>query len=300
MKALMSVRMLAILAGVATAAPLPASADGVRREMFQASGSPAVVGVISWPAERGTGPLPMVVILPDALGPDWRADAYVAWLGAVGLPVLEVDLQAVAEAAGPGASPPGLAATVAVIIRELSRDPRVIAGRIGVLGFGIGGRAALTAPPAPDGTDRIAARAMLYPGCIGLERDLLRYEIGVSAGSSPVLLMHGDSDAANPPPDCARAAAVLSQWGPVERVEIADTGYAWDRPAFSSEGPTMMPRPDGAGRIRAMPEPRLFEVSAIRVAHWLARALGTEGEAPPVDDRVFGPAARAAEPGARR
>jgi hypothetical protein len=55
-----------------------------------------------------------------------------------------------------------------------------------------------------------------------------------------------------------------------------------------------------AGRVRATPQPRPFEVSAIRVANWLARVLGMEGEGPVVDNRVFGRAPWTTEHGAGR
>jgi dienelactone hydrolase len=248
--------MIAALVAFAVTAAAAAEAGGDRPEPFQARGNAAVAGMLSLPWPHPEVPVPAVVILPDALGPDGRADAYALALAAAGLLVLEVDAASVAEAAGLGATPAGLAAAAALVVRELARDPRVLPGRIGVLGFGAGGRAALLAPAAADGSDGIAARAILYPGCIGL---------GAAAGAAPVLLLHGDSDPANPAAHCALVRA--------ERIELAGAGYAWDRPTFAAEGPALLPRPDGAGRVRSIRYPLHADRSANQVADWLARAL---------------------------
>ncbi|MBR0668673.1 hypothetical protein GXW71_30255 [Roseomonas hellenica] len=249
--------MSGVAAAIAAAAGATAAhADGGRPEPFQ-PGNPAVAGVLSLPSAPAGERMPAVVILPDALGPDGRADAYVLALNAAGLLVLEVHAEAVTEAA-------------AVAVQALARDPRVLPGRIGLLGFGAGGRAALLAG------DPIAARAALYPGCIGLEAELARQEAAIA---SPVLLLHGDRDAANPRAACAELVSALAIRARAERAEIAGAGYAWDRPGLGPEGPALLPRPDGAGRIRAAHDPRGQEDSVARVAAWMARALSTAGDA---------------------
>lgn len=239
-----------------------AHADGGPPEPFQ-PGNPAVAGVLSLPAGPAGGRRPAVVILPDALGPDGRADAYVLALNAAGLLVLEVHAEAAAEAAP-------------LAVQALAADPRVLPGRIGLLGFGAGGRAALLTPARAGGQDPIAARAALYPGCIGLEAELARRE---AAFASPILLLHGDRDAANPRAACAELTAALAIRVRAERAEIAGAGYAWDRPGFPAEGPALLPRPDGAGRIGAAHDPRGHEASVARVADWMARALSTQESA---------------------
>src|SRR3712207_287131 len=55
----------------------------------------------------------------------------------------------------------------------LAGDPRVDPTRVGALGFGIGARAVVLAPPREDGRDTFAARILLYPGC-GSLGDLVR------------------------------------------------------------------------------------------------------------------------------
>lgn len=242
-----------------------AHASGGSPEPFQ-PGNPAIAGVLSPPAAPAGGRWPAVVILPDALGPDGRADAYVLALNAAGLLVLEVHAEAMAEAAS-------------MIVQALAGDPRVLPGRIGLLGFGAGGRAALLAPVASVAGASIAARAALYPGCIGLEAELARREAAIA---SPVLLLHGDRDAANPRAACAELVSALAIRVRAERAEIAGAGYAWDRPGFPAEGPAQLPRPDGAGRIRAAHDPQGHEASVARVADWMARALSTQEGAPDV------------------
>lgn len=249
-------------AAIALGAAGAHAGDG-RLEPFQ-PGNPALAGVLSLPGAPAGGRLPAVVILPDALGPDGRADAYVLALNAAGLLVLEVHAEAVAGAAS-------------MVVQALAGDPRVLPGRIGLLGFGAGGRAALLTPARSGGRDPIAARAALYPGCIGLEAELARQEVAIA---SPVLLLHGDRDAANPRAACAELVSALSIRVRAERAEIAGAGYAWDRPGFAAEGPALLPRPDGAGRIRAAHDPQGHEASVARVADWMVRALAPAGDAP--------------------
>lgn len=239
-----------------------AHANGGPPEPFQ-PGNPTIAGVLSLPSAPAGGRWPAVVVLSDALGPDGRADAYVLALNAAGLLVLEVHAEAMTAAS--------------LAVQALARDPRVLPGRIGLLGFGAGGRAALLAPTAPGGQDPIAARAALYPGCIGLEAELARQEVTIA---SPILLLHGNRDAANPRAACAELVSALAIRARAERTEIAGAGYAWDRPGFTAEGPALLPRPDGAGRIRAAHDPQGHEASVARVTDWMARALAAAGAAP--------------------
>lgn len=230
---------------------VPAHATPVA-EPFPLRPHAAVTGVLSLPGASVEERAPAVLILPDTLGPDRRADPYVQALNAAGLITLEVDLEAIAEAAGLG-----LAEASLLVLRELARDPRVEPGRIGVLGFGAGGRAALQA----EGVQ--APIAALYPGCAGIAPR--------AAGST--LILHGAADAANAPADCARLAEAMRG---STRVEIAGAGYAWDRPSHGAEGPSLLPRPDGAGRIFATPHPQFWEQSVTAVSAWMVRALREE------------------------
>jgi dienelactone hydrolase len=117
---------------------------------------------------------------------------------------------------------------------------------------------------------------MLYPGCAALLDALSVTSPGAPAMRSPVLLLHGDADPANPPAACAALANALMETAPVRRVEYAGAGYAWDRPAFAVEGPALVPRPDRKGRIRAAPLPALADLSAAQVARFFARTLHDE------------------------
>lgn len=245
-------RLLAALLAALSFAPARAE----QAEPFPLHPHAAITGVLSLPRASAEERAPAVLILPDALGPDRRADPYVEALNAAGLITLEVDLESVAEAAGLN---PAEAATL--VLRELARDPRVESGRVGILGFGAGGRAALLA----EGMQ--VPLAALYPGCPG---------IAPQGNAGPVLLMHGAADAANTPADCARLAAARP--GSI-RIEIPGAGYAWDRPPHGAEGPSLLPRPDGAGRIVATPHPQFWEQSVPAVTAWMARALREEAAA---------------------
>lgn len=229
-----------------------------------------MTGVLMLPNDRLEGRRPAVILVADALGPDGRADAYLELLLDAGVVVAEITL--------PDAE--GSAAAVTDAARALARDPRVDPARIGVLGFGAGGRAALLAPRGRHGDDPVTARAALYPGCIGLAEALRAGSPGIAAGRSAVLLLHGNADAANPPDACAETAELLSHWAPTRHVVLSGAGYAWDRGAFPGEGSTLLPRPDGLGRVRTSPWPYLGHCSALAVADWFLEMLGLRSEMP--------------------
>ncbi|MBS7813527.1 dienelactone hydrolase family protein [Roseococcus pinisoli] len=228
----------AVLAALSMGAP---RAEGSER--FPPHDHPAIIGVLSLPHAPAEERAAAVLVLPDTLGPDRRADPYVDALNAAGLMVLEVDLEAVAETAQLS-----LTDAAALVLQELERDPRVVEGRIALLGFGAGGRAALQ-------VSGDVARVALYPGCAGLG----------PLPEAPRLIVHGDADAANRPEDCQRLGGA--------RTEIPGAGYAWDRPPHGAEGPVLLPRPDGPGRLPATPHPDFWDLSVPLVTTWLTREL---------------------------
>ncbi|MBR0650642.1 hypothetical protein GXW78_13280 [Roseomonas terrae] len=263
-RSLLAAALATVMAGSA-AAEAPPVAGGL------------IAGAVTSPATAARHRVPAVLILADAPGADARADGYVHELTAAGLLVMEADAHAIAEATGLPATEAGLAAAASLAVRALAHDPRAAPGRIGVLGFGEGGRAALLAVPDPTGADAIAARAVLYPGCIGLADTLRAHHPTIA---TPVLLLHGDRDAANPPAACAETAAVLAAWVPTERRQLAGAAYAWDRPAYGADRFALLPVPGGDGRIPGVPHQRLAAESAARVARWMARTLAPEAARP--------------------
>jgi dienelactone hydrolase len=189
---------------------------------------------------------PAILVLADGEAPDGRAAPYLDQLLGAGLAVLEMTTL-------PGDS-------LEAVLGQLARHPRVLGERIGLLGFGLGARQ-VAALPEP-----VAARALLYPGCEGLAP--------AAMPGQAVLLMHGDADAANPAPDCARLGEALTAAGAQLRLRLLPgASYAWDRPAFAGEGHARLPRPDGAGRIEAQAWPEMAAYSAAEVAGFFATSL---------------------------
>lgn len=225
----------------------------IRPEHFDGPG-PAT---LTLPASRRGGPVPAVALLHDSLGPDPRAEPYARQLLGAGIAVLEVLADPVAE--------PELRA----MLRALAADPRVDAARLGVLGFGQGAAAAMSAALP------VAARVLLYPGCAGLTETAAR-QAGGWAGA-PVLVLHGDADRASPPASCAAAVDALGRAGArVRRVLYRGASYAWDHPGFGAEGQVLLPAPEGAPgerRVKAQPWPALTAASAGTVAGYFAREL---------------------------
>jgi dienelactone hydrolase len=229
------------------AGELPEAEVLPRPEAMQA---PGVTGLLSLPPRVAKGParpLPAVLVLHDALGPDSRSETYTVQLLGAGIAVLDL----LAEA------PDGAvrAAAVAMLAADARIDPR----RIGVLGFGAGAATAAASP--------LPARVLLYPGCASLPRG--------EPIPGAVLLAHGGADAANPEAACAAAADALAAAGAqVRRVEYAGAGYAWDRPGFSIGERAMVPAPGGEGRVAVQPWPALTEMVAAQVAGFFASVLG--------------------------
>lgn len=192
------------------------------------------------PDRRG----PAVLVLHDALGADGQVALYADQLLGVGIAVLDL---LVNEENG---------ATAA--LAALAAHPQVVAGSVGVLGFGAGARLAASLPGP------LAARALLYPGCDTLP--------ALSLPGQAVLLLHGEADASNPPEACDRAAARLAG-AAVRRRGYPRAGYAWDYPGYPNEGSHLLPVADGSGRIRVQPWPDLAAQSAAEVAGFFATTL---------------------------
>jgi dienelactone hydrolase len=196
-------------------------------------------------------PWPAVVVLQDTLGPDGRSEAYAAQLAAAGIAVLDLisdgnDADRLVEAAA-----------------LLDRDPRIAAGRLGLLGFGAGGAAALAAPA------RFGARAALYPGC-----GTLPAEGYLPGPGEAVLLLHGDADPANRPADCEAVARGLAQPGAsIRRIAYRAATYAWDRPPHGLDARSLLPWPGRAQRVASRAWPELAAMSAAQVAGFFATHL---------------------------
>ncbi len=238
----------AAFAALAAIAPLSATAQERLAEpqanvlVFE---SGPVLGTLVLPV--GRRPAGVVVLLNDALGPDPRSALYMDQLIGAGIAVVQLMIDE------PDARSLGIA------IAALATDPRVETDRIGVMGFGHGARMALNLRAG------LVARALLYPGCDGLEA------LADTQAQDPMLLMHGSADEVNATDRCATAAAAMGRNGrPVRHLTYPDAGYAWDHPAYGLEQRIMMPRPDRAGRIAVAPWPELTIMSATQVTGFFA------------------------------
>lgn len=209
------------------------------------------------------------IAVHDAVGIDPRGWRYAEQLTAAGIAVLHLELyDTSADGAGPltegdAAAPTRLATAAATLVE----DPRFGGMRLGILAFGAAGETALRAAVAPGLGEHIAALALLYPGCATLR------DAAVAVPRSPVLLLHGDADPANPLADCAALAARLARGAPVRHIRYAGAGYAWDcrhpasrrwRPCPGPAAPPMAAGrpPAGDRRILGGAGRRLFRTHA--------------------------------------
>jgi dienelactone hydrolase len=214
--------------------------------------APVGLGRLVLPAHFGSpdAALPVVVVLPDALGEDGRAEPYVEALLSRGIAVLALGLDLPAEGGG------GSAAAARLAVDWASRDARLDAARIGLLGLGAGARAALGGGP---GRPVVA----LYPGCRGLEL----------AGAGSALILYG-TEAGD-----ASACAGLVAPSEVELRPIPGAGHGWDVVGTLWLAGVMLPDPAGNGRVRALPNPRATLDAAEMTADHFDAAFGASRSA---------------------
>ncbi len=187
---------------------------------------------------------PVVIMLPDALGDDGRAEPYVDSLLARGIATLALGLGedterpdgAVEPAAAPGAVAPARAWAEGAA-----------QGRVGVLGFGLGGRAALAGAAG-------LPVAALYPGCARLPQP-----------KGPAFVLQG-AEAAE---DCDALSG-----GAITLLLLPGAGHGWDAPGaiWPSPGP-LLPDPAGGPRLRARMDLDATLTAAEAVADWFEHWL---------------------------
>ena len=131
-----------------------------------------------------------------------------------------------------------------------------------------------------DGREASAARVLLYPGC-GSLFDLLQSPGGAAATApSPVLLLHGEDDPANPRAECGGLSAALGKRAPVRRISYRGAGYAWDLPRVGGNDFSWLPWPGGRGTILVRSWPALADLTEAQAAGFLAVVL-SRGPGPP-------------------
>ncbi len=207
-----AVGSVVLLCALALLLALPRSA---KADDAPSLSTPSGMASLILPPDRRTSPHPVVLILSDRTGADGREAPYVDYLLGAGIAVVTLGVDE-PERAAPLLTLPWLRAIA------LSIAPgRLDASRIGVLGFGGGGRAALAASAE-------VPVAALYPSCSGLPP---------SQSIAPMLLLHPD--------DPAEAAACRRVAPRPEAIWGATHG--WDHGQGLWEGgTTMLPHPDGS------------------------------------------------------
>lgn len=192
-----------------------------------------------------TGAPPLVILLPDALGEDGRAEPYVDSLLARGIATLALgvgaDPDTTRQATDPAASTAALAAALGWA-HGAGFDPATT----GVLGFGLGGRAALLG-----GVPAVA----LYPGCANLPEP-----------TGPALVLQGTEAAAACGEVVASAGMALEL--------LPGAGHAWDAPGaiWPSPGP-LLPDPAGGPRRQARADHAVTMRAAEATAAWFEAAF---------------------------
>ena len=193
---------------------------------------------------RGTPAAPVVFVLPDDVWDTRRARPCPAHLSISGAAVVELWFD---EDRRPGLAEARTA--VASAVEEFNLDP----SRVALLGFGTGGRLALSLA----GPDRPAAA--LYPACQGAP---------VPAADARVVELHPDE--ASEAQACAALVADLPA-GRSDRAS-AGAGHAWDAIGEPGAGRTLLPHPDDPDakrRLRAHPDGRATMHAAQAVSDFL-------------------------------
>jgi dienelactone hydrolase len=240
-----AVRMRAILVALVLAL---AGGAAAQETPWQAHRLPPPIGTALLLAPQGAAP-PLVILVPDALGADGRHEPYADSLLARGIATLllglgeEVDPAALSAAEDPASRPEAVA-----LARGWARDAGF--ARIGLLGWGAGGRAVLAEAAG-------LPAAALYPGCAGL----------ALPADGTVLLLHG-RDA----PGAGDCAAIPPR--PALDLRALEAGHGWDIPGaiWPSRGPRVRD-PAGSGFIPAATDPAVTLLAAEALAAWFEERL---------------------------
>jgi dienelactone hydrolase len=204
---------------------------------------PTPAGIAALVAPDDSAEAPLVIVLPDAIGADLRAELYVDSLLARGIATLRVglgfDQETTTDRVEPAASPTAIAPAL-----DWAMQAGFAPHRVALLGFGLGGRAVLA------GAEGLPAVA-LYPVCSGLHL----------ADGGPSLILQGADD--------AEACETLALPPGVTLMLLPNAGHAWDAPGaiWPSPGP-VLPDPAGNGLRRARTDGETTRAAAELVADW--------------------------------
>jgi dienelactone hydrolase len=264
-------RNVSVLVALATwiASALASAALAGPSEVFY--GASGVTGLMHHPSESDGLRAAAVLIVHDTFGLDGRGQVYITQLTRAGLIVLEVEIAA-SVLEGVSEPIPGeieAANLVARAAAALADDSRVDRRRVAALGFGLGARAVALAPDQMDGRHVFSARVLLYPGCGSLRDLVAASERRIPTIASPILLIHGEDEAANPSAACEALAAELGRTAPVQRISYEGAGYAWDLPQLSGGEYSGQPGPGDNRTIIVHPDPVLANLSAAQVTAFI-------------------------------
>lgn len=223
-----------------------------------------------WTPQRATA-MPAVVLVHDSLGIDRRAEPTVRHLLEAGIAALEVELDAISADGADSAAvfdPQAEAELFMRARRALAAAPGIDPARISALGFGRGAHA-VALRPVLDERDW-AARVLVYPACAALAG---APSPEPAASRAPVLVLHGDSGAGDPPRDCAALVSRLEDMGIAAGViHYPGAAHGWDLPLSGEQAVAFLPAPTGHGLLRAVAWPELAEMAAAQAAGFLAAA----------------------------
>lgn len=228
---------------------------------------PVTSATLTLPPGAGTGrALAVVMLLPDADGPGARSAIYGQRLLENGVALLEPDF---AGALDDDDRPlPPAATRLALSRAAIAADPRLDPQRLVLLGLGEGARAALLGQA---GIPAGLPMALLYPGC-----DPALAAAAARAPAAPVLLLHGDADAANEAAACARLAAAFPRPEAVRHRLLAGASYGWDAyDMVPTGGLTRLPDPAGSPhRTWSRPDLATTMIAADRVLGFVLATVG--------------------------
>jgi dienelactone hydrolase len=241
---------------------LPAAAEV--RLLGDAQGA---IGLFSVP--KASTAMPAVVLVHDSLGIDRRSEPTVRHLLQAGIAALEVELYAVSPDGADSAlafDPEAEAKLLARAQRALAAERGIDATRLAALGFGRGAHAVALMPMV--GGQDWSARVLLYPAC-GALADALSPKPATSR--APVLVLHGDTGAGDPPRDCPSLASRFEDMGIAAGViRYPGASHGWDVPMAGEHAGSFLPDPAGRGVLRVASWPGLAEMSAAQAVGFIA------------------------------
>jgi dienelactone hydrolase len=231
---------LPLLLAAATATAQERPVDFVRMA------EPAGLGRLLRP--QGEGAAPLAIILPDSIGEDGRAELYAESLAARGIASLVLGLGEDRDHAPAPVDPAAHADAVPAAL-AWAEEAGFAATGIGVMGFGLGGRAALAAA-------RARPAAALYPRCVDL----------ALPGEGPALVLQGA--------DVAEVCDALPAWPSRSLRLLPGAGHAWDAPGaiWPSPGP-VLPDPAGGTPLRSRYDAEATRAAAEIIADWFEQRL---------------------------